>query len=126
MREYMSGLWACTEVNDQRNVEAFWIYDELVKQKVVPIDVFNRVMSVCALRGDADFALRLFNDFTKMEYVENESFLGNLLLALTRSSNSRKHDKVVFSLFKQYMSNVATRRWTVNSAVLEEVAKFSW
>lgn len=38
MKEYMSILWACTEVKNAGADEAFWIYDLLKKDQAIPLD----------------------------------------------------------------------------------------
>jgi len=117
----MSALWACAETDDDRNMEAYWIYRLLKKNNKVPILVFDKVMQVCAMRSDGEFAMEVKEDFIKLGYEQTEAFACNFLSALARDSKSLSWE--VDKQYRFFRSQVSEKGWKGTAALYADLVK---
>ena len=84
MKDYITVLWACTMMKESdRADEAFRIYDLLKSSNSLPIIVFERIASVCYYRKHYDKLLDVIEDYKKLGYEFNETFLTTIIKVLT-------------------------------------------
>lgn len=87
-KDYNAALWACSEITDDRNLEAYWIYDVLKLHPNVPMSVFHSLLKVCLIRSDAPMALKVMKDYNSLGYEMTEQFLCDFLSCLARGRST--------------------------------------
>lgn len=62
-KSYMIFLWACTRVTGSRANQAYWAFGCLRKDGILPLDAFDKVLTVCANQADLRSAIDILKEF---------------------------------------------------------------
>ena len=62
-KSYMIFLWACTRVVGKRATQAYWVFGCLRKEGILPLDAFDKVLTVCANQADLRSAIDILQEF---------------------------------------------------------------
>ena len=127
MKHILNVIWACEKFNDHRCSHIYWIYEHVRATQVVPIEMFDRMLSICAKKGFGDLALTIINDYITLGYPHKNSALCNVLLSIVKN---RKNDrdlqvqkdnaKKYYDLYKQHQKDNNEK---VDERVYVETAK---
>jgi hypothetical protein len=127
MKHLLNVIWACDKFNDHRCSHIYWIYDHVRATQVVPIEMFDRMLSICAKKGFGDLALTIINDYITLGYPHKNTALCNVLLSIVKN---RKNDrdlqvqkdnaKKFYDLYKQHQKDNNEK---VDERVYVETAK---
>jgi len=103
VKEYNAALWACSQITDDRNVEAYWIYALLKKHTPVPMSVFHNVMKVCLLQDDSAMALKVIKDYEILGYEMSEPLMCDLLRCLSWGKGSENSAELLhyYGMFRK-------------------------
>jgi hypothetical protein len=86
VEDLMGVLWACNNVSDERNEQAYKVYSMLKATKTHPVHMFPLVLSVCAARGDGEKAVEIARDLRLLNYGDfSEEVFGYLFQAICNS-----------------------------------------
>ena len=124
VKDYSAALKACTQVTDDRNLEAYWIYG-LLKKKLdpVPLSVFQNVLKVCLTRVDTAMALHVVRDCESLGNDLTELFLYDLLSCLSRGGGkSRSSDgSELLDFYDRFRKNSQNYGWQGTSTMYLDV-----
>ena len=104
-KDYNAALWACTQISDDRNLEAYWIYALLKKHSPVPpMSVFHSVLKVCLVRCDPTMALQVVKDYESLGYDLTEDLMCDLLSCLSHSKSGGASSDLLhfYSAFRKF------------------------
>lgn len=118
----MSVLWACEQVTDIRAEEGFWIYDLFKQGHAIPLMAFERVMRICAKRGNGIQALSVLDEFQSRQNELTLPLLSDLLKAICTSQ--RKNFEVELDHYYRLLRQLAKEKsWRPDIGLYVTVAK---
>ena len=127
MKHILNALWACDKFNDYRCGHVYWLYDYVRSSQVVPIEMFDRILSICAKKGFGDLSVTVMNDYTTLGYPYRDKTLCNVLLAVAKNRKigrdtqlQRDNAQQYYALYRKYQ---ADNNSVVEERVYVEVAK---
>jgi hypothetical protein len=91
---------------------------------IMPIDFFYSTMKVCRAFGEANFAIRVITDTQRIGVALTESFLSDLIGAISWSDDPSARDHF-FKYYKLYQQQAEANEstWKKNPEVYEIAAR---
>ena len=121
LREYIAVLWGCEQlpIDDPRSVQAYWVYSALKRSGPIPLDCYQRVMAVCAKRGDGNMAEQVVSDYRNEGFPVNETFLMNAITAMAKDRNM--NISRLSSFYQEWHEEAVERGWIGTRALYTSV-----
>lgn len=92
MVDYVAGIDACVLRASFTGSEiAFWIYQKLKAESVIPAEVYIKLLCLCRQLEDVDKAVEIAEEFTSSGYTMSNSFLTELILNLCYVDSNNRH-----------------------------------